>query len=119
MHIYLSPLADEQHLNELRRIREAEANVQVLHLGFQHKTTVQQAVHQLSDPKCRGLLLPDDYRRHNDLIEHAKACAHHIGIPVEPLGRYLARRNSRPTPTAAQPPGRATPEPAAVGGSTG
>jgi hypothetical protein len=110
MVVYLSPQIDEAHMADLQRLSkydvqmvdEFRPTVQVnrqmvvLVLGFRYATTVQQAVHLISHKSCKALLMPDDYHRHNDLIEHAKACAHHAGIPVMPLSRYLLKNPPAP-----------------------
>lgn len=96
MLIYLSPTNDTQHCMDVERLG-GTAKVKVVLLSFGQKATVQDVVHLLSSPTCTGLVVPDDYGRHNELIEHVKFCAHHMGQPVQPITRYMAQQHP-PTP---------------------
>lgn len=87
-HIFLSPLKDPILEKDLGRIG-LRGWIEPLVLGYQYAMSVRQVVRKLTHPQMEMLLLPDDPTRHNELIEHVKACALHIGLPVLPLGRYL------------------------------
>lgn len=99
MVIYLTPDNDEVSEQDMRRM--APFTVRRVVLSFRHQTSVQQAVHLLTGASCKGLVLPDDFHRHNELIEHCKACAHHAGIPVYPVTRYVAQEQQRNAPAPA------------------
>lgn len=86
MVIYLSPAADAAHTKDLVRL-EGAAHLSCIVLNDLQK--VRMAVHLLSSALTRTLLLPDDYHRHNEAIEHVKACALHMGVQMMPVSRYL------------------------------
>lgn len=96
MDVYLSPQKDERYHSDMERL--LGCRVVPIVLSFKERFTVADAVSHLCAPDCRRLVLPDDYRRHNELIEHVKACAYHIGLEVVPLSRYL---DKKPAPVTA------------------
>jgi hypothetical protein len=96
MRIYLSPANDAAHAADTDRLADRN-EVLSLVLAYAERITVQDVVYRLSNPRCKGLLVPDDYHRHSPLIEHVKACAYHMGMDVQPITRYLAK----PSPAAA------------------
>jgi hypothetical protein len=106
MVIYLTPQLDEATALDTQRLTQQRADVHVLILREERTVTVRHAVHMASGRHCEGLLVPDDTERHNELIEHAKACAHHMGVPVMPLSRYLTTMPA-PGPGQQQAPGSA------------
>jgi hypothetical protein len=94
MVVYLTPAKDEVYEADMQRLAPHDVQPVLLRLGRGY--TVQQVVHLLSSRSCKALLLPDDYHRHNELIEHAKACAHHMDLPVMPLSRYVLKNPPAP-----------------------
>lgn len=109
--IYITPQRDEITDQDLARM--AHLPVDCIVLAYREKTSVQQAVHMLSHRSVKLLLLPDDYHRHNELIEHTKACAYHMGIEVQPVTRYITKYPPAP---AQHHPVHASSETAGVGG---
>lgn len=55
-----------------------------------NSTPLKQVVELLCDAQCATLVLPNDYREHCPTVEHVKSIAHHMGLTVQPLTRYLA-----------------------------
>lgn len=72
-----------------------------------YSTPVKQVVELLCDAQRTTLVLPNDYREHCAAIEHVKAIAHHMGLKVQPLTRYLDDRTAEeatPATTAGAAP---------------
>jgi hypothetical protein len=100
MVIYLYPQTDEASAQDLERLKvQAVEPVNAIELHVYGYKSVRQVVRKLANHGVRTLVLPDDYHRHTEPIEHVKACAHHMGIPVMPLTRYLTR--TAPAPATA------------------
>lgn len=108
MDIYLAPAKDEQFTHDLARMNGRVIGCFVLSMG--KGPSVQHVVHRLTTPGEHRLVVPDDFHRHTELIEHVKACAYHVGAEVMPLTRYLER-----TAPPASAPVHAMPEDAGVG----
>lgn len=109
--IYITPALDER--TELDRQRMAHLpEVGIIVVNFQEGISVQDAVRPLAARCCTTLLLPDDYHRHNELIEHVKACAYHMGMEVMPVNRYVTKYPPAPDQTT---PVHANPEPTGAG----
>ena len=100
MVIYLTPALDEQYAADKARMQGHTVSVMVLPMNAPRMALlVQRTVHLLSGRGYKMLIVPDDYHRHNDLIEHVKSCARHMSIPVWPLTKYLLET----TPPASAP----------------
>ncbi len=97
MDIYVAPYQDEQYMLDLERLKGRDVRCCVMRLG--HGPSVQYLVHALTKEGANRLVLPDDFHRHNELIEHVKCCAYHAGVEVMPLTRYL----DKTTPPASAP----------------
>lgn len=107
MVIFLTPAQDE--VFDLERKRMAGHTVSVFVMDQERLIAqarqLRQALHMLTSRANITLVLPDDYHRHNELIERVKQCAIQAGIPVMPLTRYLRNAPPAPAPVHAQPEG--------------
>ncbi|HRH68922.1 MAG TPA: hypothetical protein PLB89_05385 [Flavobacteriales bacterium] len=112
MYVYLTPRLDDLYEADRVRMGAIAHRVNVFVLAAGSTTTLARVVRALTENECKGLILPDDYRRHNELIEHAKAIAKHLGFVPVPLTHHLAKQQTKPVAASAVPP---TQHPAAAG----
>ena len=64
-------------------------DVRVMDLGPDSPFGARDAVHAVTRPGIRGLIVPDDIARHTHVIEVVKQCARLLGISSNGVGRYL------------------------------
>lgn len=79
--------------------------VTVLAVAMVGRFTPRMVSHWITHPNTKGVVLPDDYRRHTEAIERIKQVARLNEIECVPLTRFLAaNRTENPPATVSAVP---------------
>lgn len=89
--LYLTPLSSYGEDRELARFANRSDVVVEYATKAVDADTVRSLVRKLSHPRYRALLLPDDFRRHTEMMEDVAVCARRMGLQVYPLTHFLKK----------------------------
>lgn len=115
MRVYMVPRNDLATANDVEACKRfAESDIKVAVVNELTYPDIRPIVGLLALPACKGLLMPDDYHRHNPLMDTVKLTARLMKLEVLPL-RVFLKKQTQPVAASAVP---ATQHPAVAGHNT-